>query len=278
MAQTTTRRKVKKILTVLLAACVVIAAIHLLSALTLDRIVQYSELTLTAGGGETEGAEYRAAFLTDLHRYPDGKLQKIVEKLNERGVDLVLLGGDFANGERRQSQLDTLLQIDAPLGIYGVEGNHDKADNLRADFERRGMTLLENSGVQAADGLYIGGVEDLWNRDADVAKAVQAAAEGDVVLLIAHNPDVAAEQDLTNVNLVLSGHTHGGEVTFFGLWKPAMGFVSKYGQRFSSGWCETGNGAPVYVSRGVGNHFPVRVFCRPEVVLVNVVTAGNREQ
>lgn len=246
-----------------------ICLIHLASALTLDRKIQYLELSYPSPkiGEALEG--YRVAFLTDIHRTSQDTLRGIVAQLNERGVDLVLFGGDFS-AAGLSSALEILSEIHAPDGFYGVEGNHDNAALLSQAMGRHDMTLLENRGVHIREGLYLAGLEDLWNRDPDVEQALAGAGEDDFVLLACHNPDASMEQDYARVDLALSGHVHGGEVTFFGLWGPAMPLVSSYGQRFRQGMCASAAGTDVFVSHGVGSHSPLRVFARPQVILLTL--------
>jgi hypothetical protein len=157
-----------------------------------------------------------------------------------------------------------------------VDGNHDNYRRLFAAMEYYGMQPLPNTGVPIRDGFYLAGVEDYSKRRPDIGKAVAGALPGDFVLLLSHHPDVTMVQDTSAVDLVLCGHTHGGHITFFGLWAPALmpfNRITRYGQRFMGGWSESLDGVPVYVSRGAGSFARVpRVFARPEVVLVTFFT------
>lgn len=253
----------------LILICLVIAAIHIVSALTVDRVLAYTEITAVSSKIDSAHSGYRIAFLTDIHGYPAKKMQEMVNTLNEKGVDLVLFGGDFPSGKRLASVLEMLAQIDAPDGFYSAPGNHDKADNLRSALAAHDMTLLENGGVQIFDGLYIAGTEDLWKGTPDIPAATQAAGEDDFVLLLAHNPDTTMEHDCAGIDLALCGHVHGGEITLFGVYGPAIIKVSKYGQKFRSGWAQSAADTPVYVSRGIGSH-AFRVFSQPQVILVTL--------
>lgn len=247
----------------------VVAGIHLASALTLDRTLEYKTITYRSSKVPKEMDGYTAVFLTDIHRTSSDKLEKMVGRMNEIEPDIVLMGGDF-QVSRQDEALRILSGIDAPDGFYGVEGNHDKVDVLRTSMERYGMTLLENDGVQINRWLYVGGVEDLWNRTPDVEKALANTTPQQLNILLAHNPDVAMDHDVSGADLTLSGHTHGGEVNFFGVWGPAMPLVSKYNQRFRSGWAKSGQGTDVYVSNGVGVSFIMRVFARPQVIVLQL--------
>lgn len=262
-------RKLSKPVKNILVGAAVIAGIHLVSALTLDRAPEYKTITYTTEKLPRELEGYTAVFLTDIHRTSGERLKKMVDKINEIGPDIVLMGGDF-QVSRQDECLGILSEIKAPDGFFGVEGNHDDADILRKSMERHGMFLLENDGVQVGEWLYIGGVEDLWNRTPDVEKALEYTTPGRFNILLAHNPDVTMEHDVSAAQLTLSGHTHGGEVNLFGLWGPAMPLVSKYGQRFRNGWCKSAADTDVYVSNGVGVSFIMRVFARPQVIVLKL--------
>ena len=251
----------------LLLACVFL--IHLASALTLDRNIEYKEISYGAPTVRPALEGYRVAFLTDIHGYPEQKLKDMVDAINSRGTDLVVLGGDFSGQKDLSHCLAILSGIEAADGFYGVEGNHDRAQALKKAMEDNGMVLLENQGVAVREGLLVAGLEDLWNRSPDVEKALAQAADDDFVLMLCHNPDTTMTQDFSRVDLALCGHVHGGEVTFFGLYAPAMPFVSQYGQKFVSGWCQSEAGTDVYVSNGIGPHF-LRVFARPQVILLTL--------
>ena len=262
----TPRRKAIKWLA---AAGFAVAGIHMLSALTLDKMIQYKEVAYTSPKISPSLDGYRIAFLTDIHNYPQDKLAKLCENVAAREIDLALLGGDFPRVDLERC-MEIIAGIAPPDGIYGVGGNHDNPARLDGAMNRHGMVLLENAGLTVRDGLFVAGVEDLWTRTPDVAKAVSGAGNGDFVLMLSHNPDVAERCDLTRVDLMLSGHTHGAEFALFGLWGPAMPIVSDHGQRFRSGFSKSAAGADVYVSHGIGRHAPMRVFVRPQVILLTL--------
>lgn len=247
-----------------------VAGAHLLSALTLDRMLQYKEITYRSKRIVPSLDGYTIAFLTDIHGYPEAGLTKMAGRVSARGVDLVLLGGDFS-GQRDLSRcMEILAGIGPPDGIYGVEGNHDSAARLKAVMKAHGMVLLENEGVPIREGLYIAGLEDHWNRFSDAETAASGAGGGDFVLFLCHNPDAAMRQDFSAADLTLSGHTHGGELSLFGLWSPVMPIVSRYGQTYRSGWCKSAAGTDLYVSNGIGRHSPMRVFVRPQVIYLTL--------
>ena len=268
-----TKRGVKKALRVALWAILVVILVHGIHAATFDRIVVYNEIEFSSSNIPAQLDGYKIAFITDIHAATDRRLQSVVEQLESRQIDLLLLGGDFAWDKDALGQtLDLLTQINTTDGIYGVEGNHDQYDTLFAAMEARGITPLSNSGLYIQDGFFLAGVEDLWNRNPDVTESIREADPNSFILLISHNPDVSMEQDTTDVDLILSGHTHNGQVNFFGLWSLGLDsrVISEYGEKFDGGWAESRDGTPVYVCSGIGEFYP-RVFARPEVTFITLV-------
>jgi len=268
-----------KIFKASLAVGVPIAIAHIMHAATLDRITEYKEVPFRSKKVPPDLHGYKIAFVTDTHNISEARLRKVVDTLNNTQIDLLLLGGDFAETKAKmQKSIALLSQIAATDGIFGVEGNHDNYQQLFAAMRAHGIMPLSNSGVHIRKNFYLAGVEDLRLRKPDVAKAMVGAKADDFVILISHNPDVAmsASQDTTSVDLILSGHTHGGHITFFGLWKPALRFVTNYGNKFAGGWAKSRDGAPVFVSRGVGEHRGLpRIFARPQVVLITLLHKGG---
>lgn len=252
-----------------------VALIHAISAVTLDRTVQYLAISYHSPKVAPELDGYVVAFITDTHSISADELREVARQVDGFSPDLLLLGGDFPSlGEAPARSMEILSQVRTTDGIYGVEGNHDNYSILFAAMEQYGITPLSNCGVQARAGLYLAGVEDLWKRSPDIAAAAKDAGENDFVLLLAHNPDIAMQQDTTSIDLILSGHTHGGQVTLFGLFAPALAWsrdISDYEQHFLSGWAKSRDGTDVFVSNGTGSFASVpRVFARPQVILITL--------
>ena len=250
----------KKVCRILVVGVLVLVLTHVVHALTLDKILQYRQITFSSAKIPAQMDGYLIAFVVDTHQMSSDDLVLVVSELNTRGVDLLLLGGDFRSSERTPLQtMDILSRVHTTDGIFGIEGNHDWYQTLFAAMEACGITPLSNEGVHIREGFYLGGVEELWNRRPDVAMAINGAEPDDFTLLLAHNPDLTMLQDTTGVDLILSGHTHGGQMTFLGWWAPYFTFdngITAYGQRFRSGWSQSRDSTPVYVSNGAGDYFP----------------------
>jgi predicted MPP superfamily phosphohydrolase len=200
-------------------------------------------------------------------------MREVVAELNERDIDLLLLGGDFSH----VYYWHTLQEISKTVttdGIFGVQGNHDRLERIFPAKEANEITPLGNSGVHVRDGFYLAGVYDLWLRNANVAEAIEGANADDFVLLVSHNPDIAMQQPTAGIDLILSGHTHGGQITFFGYAMFLhLGSITDYGTRFARGFAYSADGVPVFTTTGVGPYFTApRVFARPEVVILTMFT------
>lgn len=271
------RKYLKYILRSLLAVLVVIVAIHVISALTLDRIVEYKEISLSSPRLPKEMDGYVVAFITDTHYISPDKLNKIVTRINARGINLLALGGDYPD-DNAAPTLDLLSDIKAIDGVFGVGGNHDNFYDLARAMQKYGLTHLDNKGLFVKPNFFVGGVE--FSRQCpsigDIEAPLSRVNLNDFSLIISHNPDIAMESKAAGTDLILAGHTHGGHMTFFGLWSPTMWpskRYSNYGLRFMRGWAQTAAKTTVYVSNGLGQgRFTPRVFARPQVIFITLHT------
>ncbi len=217
------------------------------------------------------------AFLADIHHGPQfsrARVTHAVNRTNQLHPDIILLGGDYVFGDPSYIEpcFDELAALDAPLGIYGVLGNHDHWQGAVLTSESMigaGIEWINNRAQwveHSGQRIRIGGVGDLWEGSQDTAATVNDARDQDFVILVSHNPDYVETLTTTAVDLVFSGHTHGGQVTFFGLWAPFV--PSQYGQKYRSGVVNTPRTTAI-VSNGIGTiPPPVRFFARPEIVVV----------
>jgi predicted MPP superfamily phosphohydrolase len=227
----------------------------------------------------------RIVLVTDVHRaffFSQSRLENIVAKVNGLDPDLVALGGDYVYGSKgyETQTFAALGRLKAPLGVYGVLGNHDYAhppgggNDPTAAMEaaaKVGIPILDNKGVwveKSGQRFRLAGVSDLSQGAPVAAYAVEGTTPSDLVVLMSHEPDFAEYMWPGDADLVLSGHTHGGQITFFGLWAP------RYGSRFgylSGVYSNKQKNATVIVSNGVGTVFPpLRFFARPQIVVVTL--------
>jgi len=221
----------------------------------------------------------KIAFLTDLHcsaMTPPSFLEQVVDTTLQLKPDLILLGGDYvSDGDEYVDEVTRILsRLAAPLGVYGVLGNHDfytDTPRMSAALKHAGIVELNNSGHWLKRGtsrLRVAGVGDLWEDVQDLSAALGDAQAQDTVILLSHNPDYAMEIQDSRVDLVLSGHTHGGQINL-----PRIGAVfsnSRYAKRLVSGFVPLNN-FQLYVSRGLGTvMIPFRLNCPPEITLLTL--------
>jgi uncharacterized protein len=229
------------------------------------------------------------ALLSDIHHGPFVPLayvRHVVSMTNVLKPDLVLLVGDYVH--RHQSYIapgiSELGKLQARLGRYAVRGNHDNLDYREgrdnrafqpisiAALAEAGLAELNNRGIwleKANARLRVCGVGDLWTDQQDISAALGDATGRDAVILLSHNPDFVEMLRDHRVGLVLSGHTHGGQVILPGFGAPIV--PSQYGQKYLYGLVQ-GPMCQVFVTRGVGTIAPpVRFLCRPEIVLITLV-------
>ena len=255
--------------------------VHVLHGLTLDRIIQYVQVQVSSPDFPRELNTYRMAFLADTQRMSDSQLQRVIDRLNLLDLDVLLLGGDFSPSDGiYRRHLAMLIQVKTRDGIWGVEGNYDHSGILREPAAYYGIELLNNRGIHLHPRFYLAGIEDLWHGRPNHEAAMAGYEAGDFVLFLAHNPDASMRFPSTDINLMLSGHTHGGQMTLFGLYAPFMDIEriplinrrapSDYGQRFVSGFAHADSGTLVYTSRGVWHERWFRLFARPEVTIIEL--------
>lgn len=222
----------------------------------------------------------KIVFVSDIHHGPHfskKRIGKLVNRINSLKPDIILLGGDYVENDAKYIKpcFEELQYLNAPLGVFGVLGNHDHSKDVsmvEGEMKKAGITLLKNKAewVSVKDGgIKIGGVDDLYFGRKDIGPTVNDVQEEDFVILLSHNPDYAEKIKNNKIDIVLSGHTHGGQITLFGLWAPYI--PSNYGQKYRSGMVET-DYTKVYVSKGVGtNVIPLRFFTHPEITVVNLI-------
>ena len=220
----------------------------------------------------------RVAFLTDFHlkKRDYKRLDKIVQKTNSQNPNLILLGGDFANGHSGSNTMNPsiiaqkLNLLTAPT--YSVLGNHDwwtDGNGISKALEDNGIKVLENESVRIiVKNRYIDiiGLADLTTKNVDIANSF--IRTNTPRLVISHNPDVY--YDIINrVNMIFAGHTHGGQ--FILPFMRPLFVPSKYGAKFASGLI-TPEKNQMIISKGLGTSvLPLRLNCKPEIIIVDFV-------
>lgn len=225
----------------------------------------------------------RVGLLSDLHAgstTPDSVIRRAVRALVEEDPDLVAVTGDLVDRDPDllPAMADLLAGLRPPLGIYTVPGNHDHLAGIfqwRAALARHPhLRDVTNHSVllhRAGACLCIAGLDD--DREGHPELRLPPVAHRDLTILLAHSPDQAERlrRDEDCVDLVLSGHTHGGQIRLPGLKAPVNS--AERDDLYEAGvrrrpWTQ------VYTTRGVGNAgIPARLFSRPEVSLLTLTSA-----
>ncbi len=216
------------------------------------------------------------AFLSDLHAghyMTAADLEALAGLLVGLNPDLVCLGGDLINHHAEELELlgPALARLRAPLGVFAVPGNHDyiESGEIQAwstHLETRGVRVLNNRGVRLTHrggAFWLCGVDDLTEGQPCLADALSGRRAGEPALLLSHHPDLFHEASARGVDLQLSGHTHGGQMRFFG-WAPLH--HSRHG--WVNGLYARG-ASRLYVGRGAGvTALPLRIGTRSEITLL----------
>ncbi len=220
----------------------------------------------------------KLAQLSDLHfgRWiAERSLTRWVDATLAQKPDIIVITGDFFDYSLTDLAplIRQLARLEAPLGVYGVLGNHDYdlGTNFLTRFKNELATtnvkLLINEGSSVRDDLFLAGTDDKWYGQLDLNKTLEARPAEQACLLLTHIPDSLPDIP-QSVDLTLCGHTHGGQVKL-----PFYGAVisgSAYGNQFLEGWID----APVkaFVSRGLGMvALPLRFLSRSELVIIQLL-------
>ena len=222
----------------------------------------------------------RVVQLSDIHHSPftsREQIERAVETANSLQPDIVALTGDYVSKERAYAApcAELMGRLRARYGVFAVLGNHDHwtdAALITDLFRAEGITVLVNQGIRfEKDGaaIWLAGVDDTMVGLEDLPLALAGSKDAELKLLLAHNPIILRRAARAGVDLVLSGHTHGGQVTLRSGDKAAM----RPRRRLLKGLANHGE-TQIYVTRGLGTVvLPVRFGCPPEVSLLELRTA-----
>jgi len=203
----------------------------------------------------------RVLFVADFQydtmaRYNKRQQKKAIEMINAQKKDMILLGGDYATWEKNIPKFyEDAKDIKIPeLGVYAIYGNHEYPgeEETAENMKKLGFNLLVNENRKITinnENIYIAGVTDLWHGKPDAKKALEGIKEEDFVLFLTHNPEYfeeMTEDEKQKADITLAGHTHGGQVTFFG--KIIMSAI-KDKKKYGYGMKEY-NGHKIYITSG----------------------------
>ncbi len=245
-----------------------------------DPVIQ--RLTIGSTALPRGSAPVTIAFLTDIHvagpDMPPPRLERIIAQVNALEPDLIAITGDLVSEKMTATKIYTPEEIVAPLadlraryGVAFVPGNHDHWydwPGLAAQLARYPtITVLENEAAQMGP-FAVGGLDDDFTGRANI-EATTAAMQGlsGIRLWLSHSPDVFPSLP-TNADLVLSGHTHCGQIAY--PWGGSPATMSDYGEEYACGVSEL-HGKTLVTGAGLGTSLlPVRLFTQPEIWVIEV--------
>lgn len=234
--------------------------------------LELTRATLPVGGLPEALRGLRIGFITDVHRSQTVSHEMVdaaVAMIMAERPDLIVLGGDYVSFRDRRyvhPAADALAPLSAPLGVIAILGNHDDDRDMPAALAAKGFTVLKDARtrltVRGEPMDFIGIRYWTW-RMGDIARIARGMLPH--ALLLAHTPSRLYEAMQLAIPLVLSGHTHGGQIV-----PPLIGPIAARGFPVIAG-TDRREGTTIFVSRGIGTvYVPIRINCPPEVALLTL--------
>lgn len=287
--QSDKRRKIKKIKAIIIATVLVVLIIILSLIIWSNVTVSVSNYNVSANILPVQFDGYKIAHISDLHNTELGKNNgKITEILRQQKPDIIAITGDLVDSSRTDTDkaIDFIKEAVKIAPCYYVTGNHEAwlGNDAYKNFEKQlidcGVNVLHNQKVLIEkDGavIQLAGIDDpaFYDKADYVKESIidnklsEIQLEDYYTVLLSHRPEVIDVYAKYNIDLVLSGHAHGGQfrLPFIGgIYAPNQGFFPDY----DAGSYKKSNTVMI-VSRGLGNSvIPVRLNNRPEVVITKL--------
>jgi uncharacterized protein len=219
-----------------------------------------------------------ACQISDFHLDRDedvARLEQAVKTINRQRPELVFLTGDYFSGpETMRHYIEpfrrALSELTPAVGLFAILGNHDHWSSMtviKGALDHAGAQVLanEHQRIQVhGERLVIVGIDDLWSRRAEPARAFRGVTRHDCTIVLAHNPDTALYTRHLEPGVMLSGHTHGGvvRIPFYG---SVINSILRIGKQYYAGLNRYGE-FYIYTNRGLGTFWlRIRINCRPEI-------------
>lgn len=252
---------------------------------SLRRTCALREVTvhLARGGRDLNG--FRLALLSDLHVgffFSETEFAELSRQVSAWSPDVVCLVGDLVDQQLHELQWlrAGLAALQAREAVVAVPGNHDYAADphltaFQQVLQEAGVVNLLNRGTRYRRGsasVWIAGVDDLTAGRPDLEAALLGLADDEPAVLLSHHPDLFCEAAHAGVDLTLAGHTHGGQITWFGRALLPGHHHTQFGYWHGR---HHSDGAHLLVGRGIGVcTLPVRIAAAPEVLLIELRTTA----
>ena len=271
---------------------IIITAVVLLAYASLEtRWVKITHVSLESPDIPRVFDGKRIVFVSDIHHgeaLSIERVQKLVQRVNELQPDIVILGGDYISLDEKYIKpvFSELHKLKSKYGVFGVMGNHDyfvNGDLSRKMMVTNGIKQCDNKSYWVKinkDSIKIGGVDDPGGSTPTIDSTVYDVKKADFCILISHRPEYIKELKTDLIDVTLSGHTHGGQVTLFGLWSPILPSdnsswasisLTKESQKYSYGLTHPQANMQSYITSGIGTRSPhFRFFRRPEIAVLEL--------
>lgn len=273
--------KVKKILKIILCLfiCIILFFIYIFKIEPFLLVVHQYKIK---GNDSSIQSNIKLIQISDIQvskSYTEKNLEKIVKKINALSPDIVVFTGDlfdnYAKYHPTQEVKKALLEIKAKYGKYAIWGNRDYGGGAFREYknimEYSEFTLLENESkiISLPDNkkLLIGGADDILLGNPDKEKMIEEMNKtADYKIFLVHEPDFADDLEKATIDLILAGHSHGGQVRlpFFKEKKTALA------KKYTKGFYDLQK-MKLYVNTGIGtSHIPARFMVIPEIALFTI--------
>lgn len=217
----------------------------------------------------------RIAQISDLHinrATPISRIKQIVNQVNMLNPDVIVLTGDTIddNVVLLENHLAALKELSAPFGVYSIMGNHEFYNDVYASkrvLDAHNMKFLFNGGVHIGkSNVFIAGIPDLntMYERVNLWRTINQSKKEDYKVLLSHVPNIVDSLSKGLFDIVLAGHTHGGQIFPFHL-------LVKQANQYLAGEYDV-NGTKLYVSRGAGTWGPsMRLFAPSDIIIINLL-------
>lgn len=240
--------------------------------------IETTHLEIPISGLPKEFEGLRVVQISDLHVGPYASkedVERVVADVNRLKPDIVAITGDFVSlsADNIYPCAEALKELRPRLGTYGVLGNHDFAtdpDAIADALRSAGINMLRNQADHLSVGsqrLWIVGVDDVYLFQDDLPGAMADVPSNSNTILLCHSPDIAEQAIDMPIDLILVGHTHGGQVRL-----PIFGapFLPVHNPQYEAGLFTVGQSL-MYVNRGLGVVYPpFRFMSRPEITVITL--------
>lgn len=261
---------------------------------TYDYIVEHKRFKIPNLPNEFKGL--KIGMITDIHSsvfMPKSRMKQYVQEVNNLKPDIIFVTGDFVNSKLSEVYpfAECFVDLKAPMGVFGVTGNHDyytrEIETVCKEVEQCGIKLIRNSNITLEKNnqkIHLLGIDDDYSKTVReyisngktelgaVENMLKGVSKEDTSILLCHKPYYFDEYAKLNIDLVLSGHTHGGQMVFGKIDNVPLSFAAIVSKYVAGGYRTKENPESLlYVNRGLAAvGIPVRFNCPGEITLITL--------